>query len=311
LRSELLVSDPSSNDAAVPARAPGDAAVSIAFTREELVVLSELAKLRLPLLGDRPLGGMDAGVRDVLTGSARRSLLARGVATRTEDSVLVARAAIGLLEIVAAGSLRVVCDELDGAGALLARRLWFAVPYAAVEVWVDEDENYRFLPFATVDLLPRILERTGVIDATDRAGAPIPLPYGAWVTARDAAHAGRLLEARQALADGGVEGAAGDALLATLERVQRVVGLQIVHHPSPTTTAGGEISWMDGGDAGLWLTPTLDQPFTTVDVRTDGWFGDAGEPEPSTDLGPVPVSVEPIARQAVADALLSFLPTSD
>lgn len=304
------MSDPSSNDAPVPARAPADAAVSIAFTREELVVLSELAQLRLPLLGDRPLGGMDPGVRDVLTGAAQRSLLARGVATSAEDRVLVAKAAIGLLEIVAAGSLRVVCDELDGTGALLSRRLWFAVPYAAVEVWVDEDENYRFLPFATVDLLPRILERTGVIDAIDREGAPIPLPYGAWITARDAAYAGRLLEARQALADGGVEGAAADAVLATLERVQRMFGLQIVHHPSPTTTAGGEIAWMDGGDAGVWLTPTLDQPFTTVDVRSDGWFGEPAEPAAADDLWPVPISVEPITRQAVADALLSFLPTS-
>lgn len=304
------MTDPSPNDVPVPVGPTGTAALSIAFTREELVVLSELAQLRLPLLGDRPLGGIDPGVRDVLTGSAQRSLLARGVATRTDDSVLVARAAIGLLEIVAAGSLRVVLDELDGVGALLRRRLWFAVPHAAVEVWVDEDENYRFLPFATVDLLPRILERTGVLDAVDREGAPLPMSYGAWIAARAAAHAGRPLDARQALADGGIEGAAADALLITLERVQRVVGLQIVHHPSSTTTAGGEISWMDAGDAGIWLIPTLDQPLATVDVRTTGWFGDRGELEPSPDLNPLPISVEPIGRQAIADALLSFLPAS-
>lgn len=291
---------------------PASVGLSIAFTREELVVLSELSQLRLPLLGDRPLGGIDSGVRDVLVGSARRSLLARGIATRSDDGVHVARAAIGLLEIVAAGSLRVVLDESDGTGALVSRRLWFAVPYAAVEVWVDEDENYRFLPFATVDLLARVLQRSGIVDAADAAGAEISLPYGAWAGARSASHAQRPLEARQALLDVGLEGPPADAIVAVLEGARRRVGVQIAHHPSPATTAGGEVAWVDAADAGVWSVPTLDQPFVSVDVRADGWFGAApGDPtlgDPDPDLAPVPVTLTPVARQAIADVLLSFLP---
>lgn len=287
-------------------------ALSIAFTREELVVLAELAQLRLPLLGDRPLGGVDPGVREVIVGSARRSLLARGIATRSDDGVEVARAAIGLLEIVAAGSLRVVVDQTDAQSTLVSRRLWFAVPYAAVEVWVDEDENYRFLPFATADLLMRVLQHTGVLDAADTAGEPISFAYAAWAAAAVAADVGRPLEALQELSDAGITGPAADALVATLERAKRRIGVQVVHHPTPTSTAGGEIAWVDAGAAGVWLAPTLDQPFATADVRTDGWFGnDVEPPSPDPDLAPVVITVSPIDRQAIADVLLSYLPLGD
>jgi hypothetical protein len=301
--------------------------LSITFTREELVVLADTCGLRLLLLGDRPLAHLPSAARGPVLDGAKRSLLARGVVARTDDprTVRVVRAASALLEIVANPALvaEVVVTAGGppeaGGGAVRSHTI-AAVPHAAVEVTSDDAGNLRFTPFATPDLLLRVAAVGGLVAAPAAPGAGGPgglpgggaalrLPWSAWAAARAAAPeepgaAGRLL----AEAVPGVAVADRDALVGALRTRPAVVGVQVRHHPTPTTTAGGEAAWLDGGAAGWWSIPAHDQPFARpvsnpfLDERA------AGDASSSPDLGELPVIVARVDPAMILPSLVPFLP---
>lgn len=232
-------------------------------------MLSDVCDVVLPMLGKRPLAGLGAEAREAVLDGAARSLLARGVLARVEDTVGVVRAAAGLLEIVAASSLRVqVIVDRNGP------RVWHtvhAVPYAAVDTSIDDNGNHRFAPFATEDLLVHVGGLTGLLPAAadtigenEGAGDAVSLPYGSLRRARLAAAAGDEAGASHALVDAGLTGGTATLVLDVLRAATHTAAVQIIHHPTPSTSAGGEVAWVDAGALGLWLVPTVDQPFARL-----------------------------------------------
>lgn len=232
-------------------------------------MLADVCDVVLPMLGDRPLGGLGSEAREAVLDGAARSLLARGVLARVEDTVGVVRAAAGLLGIVAASSLRVqVIVDRNG------KRAWHtvhAVPYAAVDASIDDNGNHRLAPFATEDLLVHVGDLTGLLPAAadtigenEGTGYEVSLPYGSLRLARLALTAGDEAGASHALVGAGLAGGAAALVLDVLRAATHTAAVQIIHHPTPSTSAGGEVAWVDAGALGIWLVPTVDQPFARL-----------------------------------------------
>ena len=304
--------------------------LSIAFSHEELVVLAELCDLQLPMLGERPLPALSGASREAVLDVAARSLLARGVLVRHGDEVGLVRAATGLLEIVSASSLRVeVITQGPTAASGSTERSWrtiHAVPYAAVDSSLDHNGNHRFAPFATEDLLLHVGRLTGLLgdDGEPAAAGATPagegasLPYAAWRHAGALVRSGADADARAALVDGGATAGAAADLLEVLRSDGPTAAVQVRHHPSPTSTAGGEAAWIDAGSTGLWLLPTIDQPFGRLPrpggdddrrVLHDALSLGEGD-EPDAALDGVMVTIAPTTAAAVLGDLHSVLPAS-
>jgi hypothetical protein len=302
--------------------------LSIAFSHEELVVLAELCDLQLPMLGERPLPALSGVSREAVLDVAARSLLARGVLVRSGDEVGLVRAATGLLEIVSASSLRVEVIRQGGRdGSDRSWRTIHAVPYAAVDTSLDHNGNHRFAPFATEDLLLHVGRLTGLLGedgelspADDAGGAAegTSMPFGVWRSAGALVRSGADADALAALVDGGASAAVAGELLEVLRSDGPTAAVQVRHHPSPTSTAGGEVAWIDAGDAGVWLVPTIDQPFGRLprsgeadDARVlrEALALDAGD-GPDAALDGVVVTIAPTTGAAVLRDLHSVLPSS-
>ena len=275
---------------------------SIAFSVEELAALARVSGHNLAaVVGPNPLGHVRLAERRTVLDIAQRSLRARNVLSGPDDDLVVADPVLGLLAIVSEAVLRAEL-VIDG-GRTLTRR-FHAVPYASVEHAVEHGVH-RFTPFATVDVLARIARRAGLVQRPELSDPGIDLDYGSYAAARDAVGRGDNDAARTGLVESGVDPAAADRLVAMLAAAQTTVAVRITHRTGPTSLAGGELAWVDAGDVGLWRVPTIDQPFA-------GAFPPAvdGDPDALPDgLAEVEVRVAPVAAEALAAELFTFLPS--
>lgn len=139
--------------------------LSIAFSAEELAALGEL-------LGLQPIPGTDRSRRfsAAETAAARRSLRARGVLGA--DDATMATAVADLLLIVSApqAAVEIAVTPVHSGSAVepaggrmptppMTRR--FAVTGPAGIDQAEDNGVYRFIPFAAVDVLARLVDVTG------------------------------------------------------------------------------------------------------------------------------------------------------
>jgi hypothetical protein len=285
--------------------APGvsveDAELSIGFSTEELVVLGRALDIPLGFLGSSPLAAIAPSARDDVLASAARSLRARNVLGGPADLPTVDRAVAGLVQISGRPALRA---ELVGDGGARLHRRYLSIPYASVQHEVDADGLHRLTPFATSDLLARAMRHAGFVERPVPAAAGFEVPYGAYAAARTAVACGDQAAAHAILVEAEAPAGSAAGLIAALGAGNPVYALRLVHATSPTSSSGGEIAWTDGGDAGLWQLPTIDQPFAAVGSGRDddGDDRDAG-------LAEAPVRIEPIAASDLATFLFELLPT--
>lgn len=272
-------------------RAPDEP--SIDFSIEELVAMAEILELRgLPGLGAEPLEFLEPDIREPVLASARRALVARRFLIPTEaEGFEVARAVAHLVARTARSGIQVraVYEE---PGRVETR--WFAAePDLAVEHSVAIGVVQRLTPFRTEQLLARVLEFCGI---STRPENPAPM-FMATATALGAAiealAGGDPDGAVAALVTGGASNAGATAFVRALQHRTSSASVTILHRPAGTVISGGELTWVDCGEDGLWLTPTI---------------ADAPDDQRDEPLEPSPLEIEPTTAKHIAEELLSYLP---
>jgi hypothetical protein len=261
--------------------------ISIDFTVEELAVLAELLGApTLPRLGAEPLAHHSTEVQTALLEAGRRSLVARRVLTVGDDGDVLADAVRSLLEVTSQPALLGRAEhEVEGRVETI---FYSSVPDVSVEDLELEGSIHRLTPFATEELLTRMLDRCSLTQRPAPDSSPFTTTLGGLRLCGERVLAGDVDGARQALGGNG-SSAFVDALLTRVSSSR----VTVLYRPSETVIEGGELTWIDGGGSGLWLTPTPD-----LDADED-------ELEEALDLE---VEIEPTTADAIASELFSYLP---
>lgn len=287
--------------------------LSIAFSPEELVVLARVLKVHLAIVGPAPLGAIAPSHRDDVLASAARSLRARNVLTGPTDLPAVDRAVAGLVQISARPALR--AELVIDRGARLHRR-YQCIPYASVEHEIGADGLHRLTPFATADLLARIMRHTDFVDRPVHDLEGFELTFGALEAVRAELASSGPAAARALLDDGDVPTASAACFIGALAEGRPVNAVHLASTVSPTRTEGGEVAWIDGGAAGLWQLPTLDQPFAALASASDDLDGERVDHDLAVagmaggdGLDTAVCRVEPIAASDLAAFLFGLLPS--
>lgn len=292
------------------AAAVGTPELSIAFSTEELVVLARVLGLTLGVLGAAPLAAIAPSARDDVLASAARSLRARNVLTGPPDLPAVDRAVAGLIQIAARPALRA---ELAVDRGAVAHRRYLCIPYASVEHEVTGDGLHRLTPFATADLLARAMRQADFAERPVVAAEGFDVAYATLAAARDAVAGSDPARATEVLVGADIAAASASAFVAALAALVsggRLHAIRVRYGATPTRTEGGEIAWLDGGDAGLWRMPTLDQPFAELGNPLDHLDGASADPDRVDDaLAAAVVRVEPVAATDLAAAVFGLLPS--
>lgn len=287
---------------------PGGDAVTIDFTVEALVVLCEVADVPgLPGLDPDPLGGLGAETREAVLDSARRSLVARRMIRADGDTFTLDPAVHAFLKVVSTPGI--VVRAVHERDERIETRFVSAVPDVAVEHSVVLGSIQRFTPFPTDALLARVLR---FLQLAERAAVEAdPFDVKAPDLTRVAEHlaADDRDAAREVLVGGGAPVSSAERFLDALEARRSSSSITILHRPDEDHLEGGELTWIDAGDAGLWLTP-LPVPSDLGEARgVDA--GEAARTDPVEGSEGDAIRVEPTSAALIAAELLSYLPGSD
>lgn len=243
---------------------------------EELSVLAtELGLPLVPLLRYDPIAVEGPERAEELDVATRAELGERGILSKPAGGE-VAEPIRALLELLAAPQLLLRVE----ASLLGAEAEWqFAcAPDGAIEIAEMNDRSWRFSAMPLHDLLSRVLELTGLEDRPEIAADALLLPTRTVLALPDLIEnedddlvLGRLV------ADGAGEPSAR-ALVEALRAAKTAASVTVLYRPETHRLVGGELTWIDGLDAGLWVTPTPD---------TTDWDPDGPEPGPEVELRPV------------------------
>ncbi|MSO37258.1 MAG: hypothetical protein EXQ69_03290 [Acidimicrobiia bacterium] len=268
-------------------------ALSIDFSIEELVVMAEILELRgIPGLGQEPLAFLAPDLHEAVLASARRSLVARRFVRPTDDEGFeIMRPVAQMVASVARAGIQIrAVFEADG---LVETRCFAAEPDLAIEHSVVFGAVQRLTPFRTEQLLARVLEFSGIEARPQSAVAPLTTSERALTACVEMLAAGDRGAAELVLTTDGVPEPSAAAFVAAIEHRVSSASVSILHRPKAEEIHGGELTWIDCGEHGLWLTPPLSEVAETAD-------GEA--------LEPVLVTIEPTTAKWIAEELLSYLP---
>lgn len=224
--------------------------VSIDFTTEEILVLAELLELEPPpgigvdSLSDLAIANNEA----LLRGAATRSLQDRNVLVG--DSVVQSvRDVMGALcapGVMAAGSI-----ERDG---VVETRFFASLPDISIEHRGLSVSLHRLVPFATRDLLPRLLQFADLRPFSPDTEVSFRVSEEVLDLAADALDAQQHARAQEILQAGGVEADASVAFIRALSMKRTSTSVTVLSKPADDQVEGGALTWIDAGLAGLWTT---------------------------------------------------------
>lgn len=267
---------------------------SIDFSIEELVALAEILELRgLPGLGAEPLAFLEPEVQEPVLASARRALVARRFLVPTEGGGFeVARPVAHMVARVARSGIQVrAVYEVPGH----AETRWFAAePDLGVEHGAAIGTVQRLTPFRTEQLLARVLEFCGIATRPENPAPSFSASAASIRSAVEVLAIGDADGAHTVLTTGGADPAGATAFVHALQHRVASASASILHRPAENIIAGGELTWLDCGDDGLWLTPALGDP-----------GDDDGSDSPET-AGLL--TIAPTTAKHIAEELLSYLP---
>jgi hypothetical protein len=265
---------------------------SIDFSIEELVALAEMLELRgLPGLGAEPLEHLEPEFREPVLASARRALVARRFLIPTEEGGFeVARVVAHIVARTARSGIQIRA-LYEEPGRVETR--WFAAePDLAIEHGVAIGTVQRLIPFRTEQLLARVLEFCAIATRPSNDAAAFSVDPTSVSAAIEAIADGNASGAVAILVAGGADERSAGAFVEALGHRVSSASVTILHRPTEAVVAGGELTWLDCGDHGLWSTPALgDEP---------GASDDSGEGSP--------VVIAPTTAKEIAEELLSYLP---
>jgi hypothetical protein len=242
------------------------------YAADELAAVAQL-------LGAPGFPGVDGlgeeAEREASLRSARRSLLARGVLELDSEGVLsIAAPHAFLFGLALAPAATVVAQR---GGAETEGRAWYLHPTAAVEHTVPIGAVHGLEQIDSANVMPRLLDFLRIGAGREGGGA---LPF-----TTDRAAIERI---SAALSSGDLSGLGADLpadASGFVDALGSLVGSSYVRvlHRSGSKIVGGELSWVDAGNAGLWLIEPV-----------------AGDPDQLT--------VRQVASRDLVDELLSYLP---
>lgn len=269
---------------------------SIDFSIEELVAMVEILELRgLPGLGPEPLDFLSEELRDAVLASARRSLVARRFVVPTDDGGFeIARPVAHMVARSARSGIQV--RAISESSAVIETRCFAAEPDLAMEHSVVLGAVQRLTPFRTEQLLARVLEFCEIAARPESSVDPFTVGEQELTACAERLAAADRVGALLALTGGGVPGPGAAAFVTALEHRVSSASVTILHRPKPEEIHGGELTWIDCAEHGLWLTPAL-----------------AGneEPDDGEALEPASVTIEPTTAKWIAEELLSYLPEGE
>jgi hypothetical protein len=271
--------------------------IAIGLSTEELVVLAELLGQReLPGLGAEPLGPVESDSRASAVRAALHGLLARRIVRIDDGDATVLDAIATLLSIASAPAI--FAHVLYETAGLVESRMYAAQPEISVEHALLGSEVHRLSPFPTDQLLARLLSFCQLEERPEIACTPFDVSAGVLRACGRAISAGDASAAISTMVDDGAETGSATAFVNALVTKRSSTRVALVYRPREHQLAGGELTWVDGGDHGLWLTPT---PPHAPQAEEDA----VGASEPTSIL------IQPTSARWVATELLSYLPGSD
>lgn len=273
--------------------------VTFDLSIEEIVVLVGGAGTEIPPpLGPNPLGFEPAETRAARLDTARRGLEARQLLDRSTGAVVAPVAA--LFELFAGPDVVVrIQREADGR---VHESSVCGAPDVAGEMFELVGGLWRFVVFQAAQLPARVAGRAGLIERPHNGDALIRLRPGsvpriARLLADD--HEGAvsyLVDSEE------VEVSTAQRLATALEARLASAIVTILWRPSETVLEGGELSWLDCGDQGLWLMPVPAPP----PPRPEGASDDAVV----SAFGDVRMEMQAVSAEWILAELISYLPAA-
>lgn len=232
--------------------------VFIDFTGEEVLTLVDLLDLEPPpALGAESLEQMSlTGDPERLRSAAMSSLRARGI-LGVEPTNEIAGAVVDVINTIAHPGVSIV-TAVENHGRI-ETRYFAAMPEISIEQQSLSLSLHRYIPFATRDLLARVIRFAEVRPFEPAAPHEFRIEESTLakvdqlIGAGD--HASAIGEMQAAAIDEKVAGAFVNAVTMKL----RTVSVTVLHRPDEDTFAGGALSWMDSGLSGLWITEPSEQ----------------------------------------------------
>lgn len=262
--------------------------VSIDLTYDEIVVLTRVMSVDMPVGVAIDDIEYPEAIRSRLDGNATLSLEARRILTPSASGPEVNPAVAELLDLASAPGLIISIEVEEPSGTDF--RVLVCDEDLGVEVAPITPSAYRLTPFVTRDLVRR------VVRFTDLRPANVPVVRDVTIKSSELTRAASIADVDQ---DGaadylktlGVDDA--DALASALGERRRVVSVTALHQPTGAMIEGGSISWIDAGLRGNWLSEPAD-----------------GSTHLDTDDEDGLVLVRPVTAETIMTELVSYLPAA-
>jgi hypothetical protein len=255
-------------------------------TSEALYAADELAAVA-QLLGAAAFPGVDgpgdSAGREASLRSARRSLLARGVIELDDDGILSIAPPHALMFGVALAPAATVVAQREGPEA--EGRAWYLHPNLAVEHTVLVGAIHGLEQIDVAEVVSRLLDFLAI--GLRRRGAD-PETFTAKRAALD-----RIAASLNAGSTGSLGAELPPEAASFIEALEGSAGAYQVRalHKEGSMIVGGELAWLDTGEAGLWqIEPVQGDPdqITIRRVGSEEIVGEllsylpGGEPQPAT-----------------------------
>jgi len=213
-------------------------------------------------------------------GEQQRLLSARGLIDERSGSVVSGISA--LIGTSIAPSLTVVINRQDPE-SLSTHRL-SVTPDLGTEQHFVTPSIQAFAPFEPADLIDRIGDLSEIDpDRKQAPGKPFPLSVAELRRCEAELATSDEKAARATLQKAGADKKAAAGFVAALEAKQAAASVTVLHRTESDRMEGGTVTWIDGGEAGLWVCDTpnpLENPFDdtwNLTIRPVGGAGLLGE----------------------------------
>lgn len=219
---------------------------------------------------------------------ARRGVRSQGDGIQVEPHLGAA--------VTALAKPALLCFAARENGTALEWRRWAILPPVAVACRPLVGDLHDLELFDPGEIVEHVFAFIELENRPPPGGAPFELTVSALE------HVARCLtenlpeEADGALLEGGAPPDSGQRFLAALRAKRGSVELKLIWRDGPVTLRGCDLTWVDGGLSGLWLTPT---PPVLPDQAT-----------PELPATYTRIRVEPTSAASIREQFMSALPSA-
>jgi hypothetical protein len=244
----------------------GDEEVFVDLTSEEVLVVTELLDVEPPpgvgaeSLAELAIGGEPSRLRD----AALRSLRTRGIVTGGDRPEVAPPVQAVIGPFASPGVMVAAAFEQRG---LLETRFYAAQPEIAIEHRGLSVSLHRFTPFATRDLLSRVMRYVDLRPSIGDDPVVFTVQEDRLDTVAERLDGQDTLGAVEELMKDGVAQTVAERFVDGLRAKRTSSSITILHRPTEDSVEGGSLSWIDAGLAGLWVTDVDAQSDDRVEIR--------------------------------------------